>query len=72
MIKCTQLGITAIRIHKEWKYVPPIKDNGRRLLMLPFAKYLVTSILKHYLRYFFLKYLVSCNKILFFVNNSIL
>ena len=39
--------------------------------MHPLAKYLVTSILKHYLRFFFLKYLVSCNKILFFVNNSI-
>ena len=70
MTKCIQLGNTAICVYKQLKNVPPIKDNG--LVMYPLAEYLVTSILKHYLRYFFLKYLVSCNKILFIVNNSIL
>ena len=38
----------------------------------PLIKYLHNSILKRYLRYLFSKYLVSCNKILFLVTNSIL
>ena len=42
------------------------------LIMYPLIKYLYNSILKRYLRYLFLKYLVSCNKILFLVTNSIL
>ena len=42
------------------------------LIMYPLIKYLYNSILKCYLRYLFLKYLVSCNKILFLVTNSIL
>ena len=42
------------------------------LIMYHLIKYLYSSILKRYLRYLFLKYLVSCNKILFLVTNSIL
>ena len=42
------------------------------LIMYPLIKYLYNSILKRYLRYLFLKYLVPCNKILFLVANSIL
>ena len=42
------------------------------LIMYPLIEYLYNSILKRYLRYLFLKYPVSCNKILFLVNNSIL
>ena len=42
------------------------------LIMYPLINYLHNSILKRYLRYLFLKYLVSCNKILFLVTNSIL
>ena len=30
MTKCTQLGITAIRMDKKLKNMLPIKDNGRR------------------------------------------
>ena len=42
------------------------------LIVYPLIKYLYNSILKRYFRYLFLKYLVSCNKILFLVTNSIL
>ena len=42
------------------------------LIMYPSIKYLYNSILKRYLRYVFLKYLASCNKIFFLVTNSIL
>ena len=52
MTKSTLLGITAIRMHKELKNVPPVRMY--HLVMHPIAKYLITSILKHYLRYFFL------------------
>ena len=38
--------------------------------MHPLIKYLHTSVLKRYLRYLFLKYLVRCNTILFLVTNS--
>ena len=44
----------------------------RALIMYPLIKYLYNSTLKRYLRYSFSKYLVSCNKILFLVTNSIL
>ena len=42
------------------------------LIMYPLIKYLYSSILKRYLRYLFLKYLVSCNRILLLVTNNIL
>ena len=42
------------------------------LIMYPLVKYLHNSILKRYLRYLFLEYLVSCNKMLFIVTKSIL
>ena len=42
------------------------------LVMYPLIKYLHNSILKRYLRYLFLNYLVSCTKILIFASNSIL
>ena len=43
-----------------------------KLIMHPLIKYLYNSILKRYLRYLFLKYPISYNKILFLVTNSIL
>ena len=42
------------------------------LIMHPLIKYLYNSILKRYLRYLLFKCLVSCDKILFLVTNSIL
>ena len=42
------------------------------LIIYPLIKHLRNSILKRYLRYLFLKYLVSCSKILFLVTSSIL
>ena len=38
--------------------------------MYPLITYLYNSILKRYLRYLFLKYLVSCNKIRFLLTVS--
>ena len=38
--------------------------------MYPLIKYVHNSILKHYLRYLFSKYLVSCNEILFLVTKG--
>ena len=35
------------------------------LIICPLIKYLFNSIVNRYLRYLFLKYLVSCNKIIF-------
>ena len=42
------------------------------LIMYPLIKYLYSSILKHYLRYLFSKFLVSCYKVLFLATHSIL
>ena len=42
------------------------------LIMYPLIKCLITAFVKCYLRYLFLNYLLSCNKIPFLVTNSIL